>query len=173
MKLLIEILGILGIVASIVGFQCKKHNHIMISRTANELLFGVQYLLLGAYTGMAMNGVGCIRNLIFRHTVKHNKNTTLWVVIFNIFFIAFGIITWTGPKSMLIIIAKVLSTVAYSLKNTTYLRGIILVTASFWLIYNVCVGSVAGAINEGLTLVSIIVGTIRMDILPKLKKATA
>lgn len=173
MKLLTEILGILGICASILSFQCKKHDKILILRTLNEFLFGIQYLLLGAHTGMAMNGVGCIRNLMFTRTVKKGEHTKLWVAVFSIFFTVFGLLTWAGTKSVLVIIAKVLSTVAYSCKNTTYLRAIVFVTSSFWLIYNIMVGSTAGAINEALTLCSIIMGTIRMDIIPRLKKSPA
>lgn len=173
MELLIEILGIIGITASIISFQCKSHKGILIFRTVNEFFFGVQYLLLGAYTGMAMNIVGCGRNVIFTETVKKGKNTRFWVILFSVFFTVFGIVTWQGPKSILVIVAKVLSTLAYSSKNTAFCRRLVLVTASAWLVYNVSVGSTAGAVNEALTLGSIIIGIIRLDILPRLKKAQA
>lgn len=173
MKLIIEILGILGIIGSIISFQCKSHRGILIFRTVNEFFFGVQYLLLGAYTGMAMNIVGCGRNLIFTHTVKKDKNTRFWIILFSVFFTIFGIVTWQGPKSILVIVAKVLSTLAYGSKNTSLCRRLVLITSSAWLIYNWSVGSMAGAVNEALTLGSIIIGMIRLDLMPKLKNAHA
>ena len=65
MDVIIQLIGGLGIIASIISFQCKKHNSILIFRTLNEGIFALQYFLLGAYTGMAMNLVRCIRNIIF------------------------------------------------------------------------------------------------------------
>lgn len=169
MELLIQSIGILGIIASIISFQCKKHNRILIFRTLNEFLFAVQYILLGAYTGAAMNIVGCVRNTIFTKRIEQKKDTKIAIIIFSILFTVFGVATWQGPKSILIIIAKVLSTLAYGNKNTTIVRCIVLVTSSSWLIYNAFVNSIAGVACEIFTLTSLILGIIRLDIIPRFK----
>ena len=119
---------------------------------------------------MAMNLVGCVRNIIFTKQVEKGKKTIFSVILFSILFTAFGIVTWGGAKSLLIIVAKVLSTVAYSNKNTTVVRGIILITSISWLIYNVCVFSIAGILCEAFTLISLVVGMIRFDIIPYVKR---
>lgn len=136
----------------------------------NEFLFGIQYFFLGAYTGMAMNFVGCVRNVIFSNRVAKGKKTGPFIALFSVLFTIFGVVTWQGSKSILIIIAKVLSTVAYGNKNTRVVRAIILVTSSSWLIYNSFAGSIAGVICEVLTLFSIISAFIRLDLMPALKK---
>lgn len=169
MEFMIQSLGVFGIIASIISFQCKKHNRILLFRTLNELLFGVQYILLGAYTGAAMNFVGCVRNTIFSKKVEHKKDTTIPIIIFSILFTVFGIATWQGPKSILIIVAKVLSTLAYGNKNTTIVRCIVLTTSSSWLLYNIFVNSIAGVACEVFTLCSLISGIIRLDIIPYFK----
>ena len=46
---LINVLGIVGILASIVGFQTIKHQQLIVCRTTNEMAFGIQYILLGAF----------------------------------------------------------------------------------------------------------------------------
>ena len=89
--------------------------------------------------------------------------------IYFLFFV-FGLFTWQGLKSILIIIAKVLSTIAYGNKSTTIVRAIIFVTSLSWLIYNYCVFSIAGVICEAFTLISLIAGVIRLDIVPQLSK---
>lgn len=170
MNIIIQIIGGFGILASIIAFQSKKHSKILFFKTLNESLFAVQYFLLGAYTGMAMNLVGCVRNIIFTKQVEKNKKTTISVIIFSIMFAVFGIAAWQGLKSLLIIIAKVLSTVAYGNKNTTVVRGIILITSVSWLIYNACVLSIAGVLCEAFTLLSLAAGIIRLDIIPYIKK---
>lgn len=164
MNIIIQILGGLGILASIISFQCKKHNRILLFRTLNEFIFAIQYFLLGAYTGMMMNIVGCVRNTIFARKVARNKSTTVAAAVFSGCFFLFGLLTYRGVESILIIVAKILSTFAYGNKNTTVVRGLILITSSGWLIYNYCVGSAAGMLCEAFTLLSIIAGIVRLDI---------
>lgn len=172
MEIIIQLIGGMGVVASIIAFQCKKHHAILFFRTLNEFLFAIQYLLLGAYTGTAVNLIGCIRNLIFTKCIARGKKTTVPIIIFCVLFTVFGIVTWQGPKSILIIAAKVISSAAYGNKNTALVRKVILITSSCWLIYNCFVFSIAGILCEAFTLISLIVGIIRLDILPVIKKQT-
>ena len=169
MDLTIQLIGCIGIVASMISFQCKKHRSILLFRTLNEAIFALQYILLGAYTGAAMNLVGCVRNSVFSNQVKKGKKTTASTVVFCVLFIASGILMWQGPKSILIIVAKALSTVAYGNKNPTVVRAITFLTCSSWLVYNCCVGSVAGVLCEAFTLVSLIIGIVRLDLIPRRK----
>lgn len=159
--------GVLGIIASIISFQCKKHKPLMVFRTLNETLFAVQYIMLGAYTGAAMNIVGSIRNVIFAKQVEKGKSTKKTGVFFSIAFVLFCLATWSGIKSVLIAFAKVISTFAYGNKNTAFVRCMILLTSSMWLVYNLLVKSYAGCLCELFTLCSIIVGIIRFDLLKK------
>lgn len=165
MNIIIQVIGGFGILAGFISFQFKKHNEILFFKTLNEVIFALQYFLLGAYTGM-MNVFGFIRNIIFAKRVANNKSTTVGTVIFSVCFLVFGLMTYQGKKSVLIIIAKILSTVAYGNKNTTIVRGLILITTTSWLIYNYSVGSIAGVVCEAVTLVSLIIGIIRLDIVP-------
>lgn len=169
MDILIQLIGGLGILASIAAFQCRQHKYILGLRTLSEFIFAVQYLLLGAYTGMAADLLGCLRNLVFTRQIAAGKKTNGSILLFSLAFAAFGLLTWEGPKSLLVIFAKVLSTVAYGNKNPTVVRTIILLTSSSWLIYNIYVFSLAGILCEIVTLVSLIAGIIRMDLLPRFR----
>ena len=173
MELITHLIGGLGIIASIISFQRKKHNSILFFRTLNEAIFALQFFMLGAYTGMAMNLIGCVRNSMFSKQVAKGKKTTALTFIFCALFFSLGLFTWQGPKSILIIVAKILSTVAYGNKNTTVVRTILFVTCSSWLIYNYCVFSIAGILCEAFTLVSLVIGIIRLDIAPRLAKKAA
>ncbi len=161
-NLLVQALGFIGIVCSIISFQCKKHKRIILFRTLNELFFGIQYILLGAYTGAAMNAVGCVRNTYFSKQVEKGKSTTVTRIIFSVLFIAFSVATWNGAKSILIGLAKDASTFAYGCKNTLLMRIIILATSTAWLIYNAMIFSLAGVICEAFTICSIIIALARI-----------
>lgn len=162
-RVLTEVIGILGIIAAILAFQCKKHRNLMLFRTANELLFALQYGILGAFTGMAMNLIGCVRNITFTKMVEQKKNTMWARYFFSGVIVLFILFTWEGPKSLLSGIAKTVSTFAYGSERTSVVRSLTLCTSFAWLIYNALVGSTAGVTCEVLTLVSIVVGMIRMD----------
>lgn len=170
MNIIIQTIGGLGILASIISFQCNKHKAVLFFRTMNEFIFAIQYFLLGAYTGVAMNLVGCVRNIVFSKQVEHGKSTSKAIAFFSVLFAVFGLMVWQGSKSILIIAAKVLSTLAYGNKNMTFVRSTILITSSCWLVYNLFVSSAAGALCELFTLVSIIAGIIRLDIIPIIKE---
>lgn len=163
-NIVIEGIGIVGILAAILAFQCKKHRNLMIFRTMNESLFAVQYFLLGAYTGTAMNLIGCIRNMVFADMVEKKKNTIWARILFSVIILGFIAFTWDGPKSMLSGIAKTVSTFAYGSSRTSLVRALTLCTSAAWLIYNYIVGSNAGVVCEALTLISIVVGIVRIDL---------
>lgn len=167
-----QTVGIIGIIASILSFQCREHKKLMLFRTANESLFAVQYIMLGAYTGAAMNIFGSIRNVVFSKLVEKGKSTVAARAVFSVLFALFTVLTWAGPKSLLSGAAKILSTVAYGSSDTAFVRRVIFLTSSAWLVYNYSVGSYAGCVCEILTLASIAVGFVRLD-LPKLMKKHA
>lgn len=156
--------GILGIISVLIAYQCKKHRNVMIFRTANEMLFAVQYFMLGAYTGMAMNLIGSTRNMTFAYLVERKKSTMLWRYIFSAVVVVFLIFTWDGAKSLLSGIAKISTTFAYGSKRVALVRTVSLLSTTAWLIYNLLVVAYAGAVSEMLTFISIVIGIVRIDL---------
>ena len=168
--IIIRTIGTIGLAANFLSFQFKKHKHILLFRTINEGLFILQYFLLGAYTGAILNAVGCVRNIIFTKQVASGKKTTISSIIFCVIFTAFGIITFDGAKSIMLILAKDLSTIAYGNKNTTVIRTVSFLTHISYLFYNLAVDSYEGALADAVLLISLIAGIIRFDILPRVKR---
>ena len=170
MDIVIQVIGFLGMAANFASFQFKKHKHILLFRTINEALFIAQYFLLGALSGAFLNLVGCLRNILFTRQVAKGKSTIVTTIIFSVLFTAFGILTFDGFKSIMLILAKVLSTVAYGNKNTTVIRTVSFVTHVSYLFYNIAVFSLAGAISDGILLISLAVAIIRFDLCPYFAK---
>jgi len=170
MNIIIQIIGFLAMGANILSFQFKKHRNILLFRTINEALFILQYFLLGALSGAFLNIVGCVRNIIFSKKVQKGKSTTAYIVVFSVLFVAFGLLTFDGVKSIMLILAKVLSTIAYGNKNTTIIRAVSFLTHISYLFYNILVFSFSGAISDGLLLISLATAIIRFDICPQIKR---
>lgn len=164
-QLLIRTIGVLGITATVVGFQCKKHKFVIGFRTANELLFALQYFLLGGYTGAVMNVISSSRNIIFIKMVEKGKNTLAWRFFFSIFFVMAGIFTWNGVATLIFCIGKVTTTFIYGSKNMRLVRILSIVTSLMWIAYNLTIGAYEAIVSDVLTIVSVAVAIVRIDII--------
>ena len=173
MYLISQFISLIGMAFGLVAFQCKKHSGIMAFKLTHELLSAIHYVILGEYTGAVMNLLGCVRNGLFSVLVSKGKKTTGYVVLFSFLFIGFGALVWEGPKSLLIMGAKVLSCIAYGCKDTAVVRKLALLTNTGWFIYNLIVFSIAGFVCDGLLIVSVIIGIVRHDLLPYLQRKRA
>lgn len=160
-------LGLVGMAMSIYGIQHKEYQKVVFFRILNELIFGFQFLLLGAYTGMATNFAAVLTNTVYSQRIKHKRSTLPFQIIFGIMFVTIGFFTWHGPISVLVICAKLLSTVSFGINNTKVIRIINLIITPMWIVYDIFVFSIGGIIADVVLLISIITAIIRIDILKK------
>ena len=159
--ILIQAIGFIGIGLNIVAVQFNKHWQIVLLKTLGSLMFVVQYILLKAYTGAAMDGIGVLRNVIFIFAVRKGKPTYIWIILFAALTVVLGAITFEGYISFLAIGAKLLSCIAYGINNPRTIRYLGLPTSMLWITYNSIHISISGVINEMLVTSSIIIAEIR------------
>ena len=172
-EVFVQLIGVIGIIAGLSAFQCNKHSHALALKMTEEGAFGIQYFLLGGYTGAVLNLVGIFRNLIFAYLGNRDKQKELKYarMILGALFAVLGLLSWEGYISILIIFAKVLSTLAYGTTNMKKMRIMLSVTCVCWICYNYYIGSGAGVISDGCNFVSVIIGIIRYDIMKKEEEA--
>ena len=164
MDFLIQLIGFVGLATSILAFQFKKHRGIVLCKMSSELIFALQYILLGAWTAAVLDGISVIRNTLYTNFVKRGRSTTPVIIGFGLFVVITGIVTFDGWLSLLPIAAKLLTTISYGMKNEKLLRFITLPSCIMWSIYNLQVGSLGGALGDTLTLVSLLIGIYKFDI---------
>lgn len=95
--------------------------------------------------------------------VKTNKRffvmQTLGCLTFSL---QFALLTWSGPISLLPVATTVAGTIGYWTNNARNIRiANLAVNSPCMLLYDVLVKSWGGALNEAVTLVSIIISIIR------------
>ncbi len=164
MQIIIRLFGIIGLVLCIIPFQFKKHKHIVLCKMVSEVSFAIQYFLLGAYTGAWIDLVSGLRNYLFYKFVEKKWSTLPIIIIFALVVIVLGFTTWEGIISLLPIIAKLLTTVSYGMKNERLLRLITLPSCLFWIAYNMIIGTWEAALADGLALVSILIAIFKFDV---------
>ena len=150
--------------------QQKTYKNIAICKISNQLLAAMHYFLLGGYTGMVTNLVSCITNGCYYFRIKKGKSTFPFVIAFSVLFVAIGFLSWQGPISIFVILAKLFSTISLGVKEPKNVRLINLLYNPFWLIYDIFVGSIAGCITDVMIILSTAVAIIRLDILQQRKK---
>lgn len=157
---LAQIIGGIAVLLTFISYQVKTQKQILLLQFLATLLMTIQYGLLGATTGMALNIVCLLRNIAFY--LKHRKPFSHPAVpyIFSAITVIYGVFTWQGFHSLLPIIALAINTVMLSLDPQT-LRKSILLTSPMILIYNLIVSSFGGALNEAVAVASSIIGLIR------------
>lgn len=180
--ILIQLIGFIAIAINIIAVQFNKYGTIILLKTVGSFLFALQYLFLGAYTGMIMDIIGSVRNIIFSLNVKNNRSNKAPVIIFSLLTAILGtttiILTWNVSKivwtdnlkiatlvmvliSILSIIAKLISTVSYAINNPHKMRLLNFPSSSCWLVYNLITFSIAGVVNEIMTMSSIVIAELR------------
>ncbi len=173
MQVLIRMFGIIGLILCIIPFQFKKYKNIVLCKMVSELSFGVQYLLMGltgipgAYTGALIDGVSGGRNFLYHKLNEKGKSTLPVMIAFSAVVIGIGVGSWDGPISLLPILAKLITTVSYGIKNEKLLRYITLPSCILWIAYNVTITAWEGVIADSLAFASILVAIYKFDIRKK------
>ncbi|MBO4594765.1 MAG: YgjV family protein [Clostridia bacterium] len=158
----IQSLGVIAIVFFVISVQFNKYWQIILFKSLGSFFFGVQYYFLHAYTGVAMEAVGLIRNLIFVFTVKKGRSTSAWIMIFSLITVGIGALTYEGIISFCAILAKVFSCTAYGISKPQTLRMINLPSYILWMVYDAMHFAVVAVVSDSMETVSIIVAMIRL-----------
>ena len=159
MDFLIQGIGLLGAVFAFIAFQCKKHFAIMIIKTCSALCFVVQFALMKAYTGLAMNILGVVILITNAILVAKNVKTLPFVIIFSALCIGLGIYSWVSIASLLAIVGELIVTIACGIKNPQRVKYVHFFGSLCWLIYDSIYFSLGGIITEVFSIISIIIAT--------------
>lgn len=163
-KIMAQIVGLIGIVCSLLSFQQKERKQVLRFQMTASALFCIQLFMVGAVTGGCIDSISFVRTVVFSQNDKKWASAPVWLGVFILAMIGIGILTWQDGWSVLPIIGSVLSTVALWMKKSKHIRAISLFVGPCWLIYNLIHGAYTGALNEVLAMGSIIIGIFRHDV---------
>ena len=161
--IVVQGIGFGGMAVSIVSFQSKSYQKIIWMRVISEIIFALQYFLLGGYTAMASNLLSCVTNSVYRIRAKQNKSNRVLRIVFAFLFVLVGVLTWNGALTILVISAKVLSSVANGMGKSRTIRYANLIVMTLWNVHDVIVFSIAGVLCNMATILSILLAIFRID----------
>ncbi|MBQ9070362.1 MAG: YgjV family protein [Clostridia bacterium] len=156
-----QILGIVAIILGFITYQIKSQSRLLFVQSTVAFIFSIHYLLLGAYSGMAMNIVAVIRNFAYNRRVKKGIDSKVIPVFFVVLQAVMCAITWEAWYSVFILLGLCGNTYCMSFKSSQNIRKSILVTCPLVFTYNVFAGSIGGSIFESVAFTSGLIGLIR------------
>ena len=166
----VSIAGLLGIVAS---YQQKKKSTLIFCQLIGAGLFGIHYLLLGAYAGFLLNIIAVTRAIVFynENLPKHIGRRWVWafhglcLCAYVLTFAVFGT-PFTVPNLLLAILPVIgmfSLSISFNMTGAKEIRRLGIISSVCWLIYNIMHISIGGIACEAVCLVSIFVGMLRYD----------
>ena len=156
-----HVLGFISVGLFFYSYQCTEKRKLMAIQTVATALSCVQYLLIGAFSGFALNIVCIIRNLAFYYRDKYKRTDLVIPVIFALSMAVASAFSWEGIHSLLITLGLVVNTICMGIFDAKDFRKTILISSTLILVYNIFAFSYSGILSESISLVSVVIGIIR------------
>lgn len=157
-----QIFSVLGMILTVISFQFKTKKQILLIQTIGSGFFLISYILFGSWSGVYLNVVFVIRNVIFSFGVdKKWAQSRVWFIVILIAVVISGALGYNSYWDILPIAGSIFGTIAAYVKNENTFRLLKLGDSPCWLIYNCSVHSIGGIICEIFNILSIILGLIR------------
>lgn len=162
MVILAQILASFAILFWVISILLKNKKNILLMQVIANGIYGIEYLLLGAFSAASMNFLSFLRLLVYYFYTSLNIKMPKWILfVFIALVLLFGIITYDGLISLLPIIITVLYTYAFWQNNLNVARIIYIVAAIIWIYYNYEVGAYVGIIGNALEITTELISLIK------------
>ena len=158
-----HMLGFISVALFFYSYQCTGKRKLLIVQTVATALSCVQYLLIGAFSGFALNVVCIMRNLAFYYRDKYRRTDLILPIAFSACMAVVSVFSWEGAHSLLITAGLVVNTMCMGMLGASNFRKSILISSTLILAYNFFALSYSGMLSESISLVSVIIGIIRFS----------
>lgn len=161
-----QIIGLLAVVTFLLSYQQKKRKNIILLNTVSRCLYILQYVLLGAFSGAALDVLGAVSSVVAgkKHTGFIKKNTKATLIFMNTCSILVGGLIALYNKSWIDLFSLtgvLLHTSAFWISSEKVIRRVSLLGSPFWFVYNFLSRAYGSAIGDILTICSILIAMIR------------
>ena len=160
-----HILGILAVATFLICFQFKTRKNIIIMNLISRMLYILQYILLGAFDGAALDFSGFLLSFFARYKEKETvkKYFTVILITVNLVLLVIGLAMYENVFSLFALLGITTEITALWLTKEKNIRILSLVAAPCWLIYNLANGAYSSVVGNVLVIVSILIAMFRLD----------
>lgn len=150
-----QIAGFTAFILSLIAYHKKEKRQIFQTMLIANILDIIHYLLLKAYSGCITKVITLIRNkiLILKENNKNLNNILILLLLLIIYLIA-GIITYKNIYSILPILSAMIYLYFVWNGDELKIKKVAFYCYFIWLIYNICVFSIAGITSNCISIIS-------------------
>ncbi len=156
-----NIIAFVAVAVTFISYQVNSQKKLLVIQIIATVISAISFMVLGAWTGFAMNCVAILRNVAYYNKDKKPFDSKLVPYVFAAIMIGFGIATWTEWYCVLSVAGLVINTVALSSPSAQLIRGSILVTSPMVLLYDLLAGNIVEAVKELIAIISAVIGIVR------------
>ena len=166
MKFAAQIVGVLAVATFLWSYQQKKRRNIIALNATSRVLYIVQYLMLGAFEGAALDVLGTASSLAAqnKHRGLIKKYTLAAVAVIDAVIVAVGLVLCENIFSLFPIVGVLLHTTAFWISDERKIRIVSFLGSPFWLVYNLSSAAYGSAVGDLLTMLSIAIAFCRYDL---------
>lgn len=165
MKTLALFVGLAAVFLYLISYQFPRRKAIITCNVISRVLYVLQYLLLFAFEGAAMD-LSAIPSSIFaarKNTPFVRRHRIVILIGVNGFMVLMGVLFWQSWLSLVPLAGVMLETWALWMTREKHIRWFSLLALPTWLFYNVSCGAYGSALGNILGIVSIVMAMLRYD----------
>ncbi len=163
-----QVVGFIAVFFYLLGYLQRKRGYILLFNLTSRVLYILQYLMLGAFSGAVLDVAGALS------TVFAQKKDAPWikkhlgaVIIFvNVVIVAAGIYVMVISEDVfgfLPILGVMFHTNAFWIDDEKKIRRLSMIGSPFWLAYNFISSAYFSCVGDTLSMVSLGISMYRYD----------
>ena len=157
-----QVCVVIGMIIIGASSYVKNKKLILYFSLINSVVFGVHYLLLGAYTGMILNIVGIVRGLWYYYTENSSfRSRIIALVVIILCNLILGIFSFNYWIDIAAIAAGIAYSYAIWQKSICYYRWSAILETIAWILYNVYLMSIFAIMSQSILLVVVTIGLVK------------
>ncbi len=157
--------GLCAVCFCLLCYQFRNRKAIIACNVISRILYVLQYLLLFAFEGAAMDLSAIPASMLAarKHTPFVSKCKGLLWLSGNVVVVTMGCVFWENAISLLPIIGVLFEINAMWMTKEKHIRLVSLASVPFWMSYNLLCGAWGSVIGNALMVVSILTAMYRHD----------
>ena len=171
MRFWVNLFGILGILTTVVIYQQKENQRMLVWKLISDLFWVLHYLALGANSVAVVTIVAIMRSIVLLCRRYHWAQSRAWLAVFMVSSFVLSVLAYKDWTSLLPMIGSQACIIAYWIGKPKVTRIISIPSALMFLVNVTLNGSLWGMLCESFLLASAIIGFIRHDVARKPKTA--
>ncbi len=156
-----NIIALAAAVITFISYQVNSARRLLVILCISAAVSGLSFAVLGAWTGVAMNGVVLVRNIVYYSKDRLGRAGRLFPILFALAALVFGICTWDAWFCAFSVAGLIIDCLALSSPSAQFIRGSILITAPMFFVYDLLTMNYIECVKEVVSLVSVVIGIVR------------